>query len=256
MKAIIIAAGLGLRLRPYTEDLPKCLLPINGTPLIEHTMELMRTNGIDDISVIRGYKREKLTFPGVTFFDNRDFANNNILQSLLYARPKLDETLLSGDDVIISYSDIWYDDYVIKELLRSRNDIAIVVDTDWEKIYVGRVDHPVEQAENVLMDNTMKVVNIGKHIVVDGKSTFADGEFIGLWKFTSDGLTTFLTLYDQLDNQLDPTMPYQQSKEWQKSYITDIFQGLIDKGTHIHGVPIEGHWREYDTVEDYERIID
>ena len=79
MKAIIIAAGPSKRLMPLTEDLPKCMLKIDGKPIIQNAIELFRNNSINDISVIRGWKREKINFPNVTYFENTDFWNNNII---------------------------------------------------------------------------------------------------------------------------------------------------------------------------------
>ena len=67
MKAIIIAAGPCKRLMPLTDELPKCMLKINGKPILRNTIELFRNNGINDISVIRGYKKEKINFPNVTY---------------------------------------------------------------------------------------------------------------------------------------------------------------------------------------------
>ena len=86
MKGIIIAAGPSKRLRPLTDDMPKCMLKITGKPIIQNTIELFRSNGIRDISVIRGYKKEKINFPNITYFENTDFWNNNILHSLMCAR--------------------------------------------------------------------------------------------------------------------------------------------------------------------------
>lgn len=83
MKAIIIAAGPATRLRPLTDDLPKCMLKIKGKPIIQNTIELFRKKGVNDISVIRGYKKEKINFPDITYFENKNFLNNNILHSLM-----------------------------------------------------------------------------------------------------------------------------------------------------------------------------
>ena len=60
MKAIIIAAGQGTRLRPYTADRPKCMVEINGVSLIERQVKTMRDAGIDDIVVIRGYRGKQI----------------------------------------------------------------------------------------------------------------------------------------------------------------------------------------------------
>ncbi|MBI3995283.1 MAG: NDP-sugar synthase [Nitrospirae bacterium] len=60
MKAMVLAAGLGSRLRPLTDDLPKPLLPIDGRPLIEHTLLLLRKYGLTDVVINLHYQGEKI----------------------------------------------------------------------------------------------------------------------------------------------------------------------------------------------------
>ncbi len=254
MKAIIIAAGPSKRMMPLTKDIPKCLLKIKGKPILFNTVDLFRKNGIGDISIIRGYNREKIDLPDVTYFENTDFLNNNILHSLMCARPKLEEAIKKGEDVVVTYSDIWYNDSVVKELVRSKEDIASIVDVEWEQYYDGRTDHPVSEAENVIMDNDKMMLRIGKHIFTHDTPKDRQGEFIGLWKFTPAGIRTFLFHFDRLNSTLKMTDPYQNTKEWQKSYITDIFQEMIDRGVRIKCVLIKENWMEFDTVQDYKRI--
>jgi len=254
MKGIIIAAGPAKRLRPLTNDLPKCMLKINGKPIIQNTIELFRSNGINDLSVIRGYKKEKIDFPNITYFENKDFWNNNILHSLICARSKLGEAIKKGEDVVITYSDIWYADSVVKALLKSKKAIASIVDTDWYEYYEGRTDHPIEEAENVIIDDDKRILKIGKHVFTHNTPKDKQGEFIGLWKFSPEGTKIFLKHFDGLNSTLKMTDPYQNAKEWQKSYITDIFQEMIDKGEKIYCVLIKKDWAEFDTVQDFERI--
>ena len=59
-KAIIIAAGLGSRLEELTKDIPKCMLELNGKSILQHQIDSYQANGISDISVVRGYKKEKI----------------------------------------------------------------------------------------------------------------------------------------------------------------------------------------------------
>ena len=59
MKAIIIAAGMEIRLTPMTEDKPKCMLELNGKTILRHQLDAFRANGITDISVIKGYKKKQ-----------------------------------------------------------------------------------------------------------------------------------------------------------------------------------------------------
>lgn len=254
MKAIIIAAGPSKRLRPLTSNLPKCMLKIDGKPIIQNTMELFRANGINDISIIRGWKGEKINFPKVTYFKNTDFWNNNILHSLMYARAKLEEAIKEKEEILITYSDIWYNDSVVKKLIKDGHDIAAVVDIDWQDYYNGRTDHPISEAENVIMGSKKRMLKIGKHIFTDETPKNKQGEFIGFWKFAPKGIKIFLRHFDRLNKKLKKTDPFQNAKEWQKSYITDIFQEMIDKREKIYCVLIQKNWKEFDTVQDFMRI--
>ena len=200
MKAIIIAAGPSNRLRPLTDNLPKCMLKINGKPIIQNTMDLFRKNGINDISIIRGYKKEKINFPDITYFENTDFLNNNILHSLMFARAKLEEAIKKGEDVVMTYSDIWYNDSVVKALVESKEAITSIVDTNWEGYYDGRTDHPISEAENIIMDDNKRMLKIGKHIFTNDTLKDKQGEFIGLWKFTPEGIKIFLKHFDRLNS--------------------------------------------------------
>ena len=251
MKAIIIAAGSSKRLRPLTNELPKCMLKIEGKPIIQNTIELFQANGISDISIIRGWKGEKINFPNIAYFENDDFLNNNILHSLMYARAKLEEAVETKEEMVISYSDIWYNDSIVKALLKDKHDIASIVDTDWQHLYEGRTEHPISEAEKVIMDNNKRIIKIGKRVLIDDVPKDKLGEFIGLWKFTPKGIKIFLKHFDVLNKKLRKEEPFQNAKEWQKSYITDIFQEMIHRGEEIYCILVKNNWREFDTMQDF-----
>lgn len=253
MKGIIIAAGASKRLRPLTENLPKCMLNINGKPIIQNTMDLFINNDIKDISVIKGWQKEKINFPNITYFENTDFLNNNVLHSLMFSRAKMEEAIKTNEEIVITYSDIWYNDSVVKKLLQDKHDIVAVVDTDWQDYYDERTHHPISEAENVILDEKERILKLGKHIFTDNIAKESQGEFIGLWKFSPKGIKIFLKHFDRLNKNFGMKEPFQNAKEWQKSYITDIFQEMIDKKEEIYAVLIQKNWKEFDTVQDYER---
>src|SRR3989338_260408 len=124
MKAIIIAAGPSKRMRTMTKHIPKCLRRIHGKSIVEQLLDSFRAEGIRDISIIRGFKKEKLTFSDVTYFENNDYWKNNILHSLMNARPKLEEAQSAGGGVIIAYSDIWVEKEAVQKLVRGHGDFA------------------------------------------------------------------------------------------------------------------------------------
>ena len=95
-KALIVAAGLGSRLKHLTKDLPKCMLDFGGKTLLERQISVYKNCGINNISVVRGYKKNKIQYKNLTYFDNDDYENNNILNSIFYA-----------EKILERYEDLW-----------------------------------------------------------------------------------------------------------------------------------------------------
>ena len=245
MKAIIIAAGMGSRLNPLTNQKPKCMLELNGKTLLQHQIEALKGGGIDKISVIKGYKKEMIDYPNLTYYLNDNYQNNNILHSLFYAEKEMD------DAFVAAYSDIFYSKEIVRRLLDNRGDISIVVDIDWRGYYEGRTDHPIEEAENVVFDSNNNVVKIGK-ILPDKDSVH--GEFVGMMKCTKKGALIFKRYFKRL-KKVYSGKPFQRVKVFEKAYLTDMFQDMADFGVKINCVIIERGWTEIDTVQDYEKIL-
>lgn len=252
-RAIIIAAGLGSRLRPLTDDTPKCMLEVDHKSLLKHSIDNLKENGIEHISIVTGYKAEKINFEDLHYYHNSNYHNNNILHSLLYARDALEQALEDESPIIISYSDIWYHSSVVKSLLQSQGEINIVVDSNWETAYEGRTDHPISEAELAIYSQDNSLRAIGKNVVETSDSKNINGEFIGLFMMRPAGINRFLTHYDKINKKLTSMSPFQKATEWQKSYITDILQDMLENQMLINCVSIEGKWKEFDTVQDLER---
>ena len=64
--AIILAAGKGTRLKPYTDQLPKTMVPLDGVPLLEYQKRTLNKIGITKINVVTGYKDECINIPNIT----------------------------------------------------------------------------------------------------------------------------------------------------------------------------------------------
>ncbi len=244
-KALVIAAGLGSRLKKHTENLPKCMLDFGGKTLLQRQLDSYKKNGIKDISLIRGYKKEKINYKGIKYFENKDYKNNNILNSIFYA-----EKVISGN-IIISYSDILFDSSVVERTLNSNHDISVVVDIDWRGYYVGRKDHPISEAENVIFNSNNEVEKIGK---INTGNEEVHGEFIGMIKLSNRGTEIFKEHFHRL-KKLYWNKPFQRAKVFQKAYLTDFIQELVDIGIKVHCVIIESGWKEIDTVEDYKKAL-
>ena len=206
MRAIIVAAGSGSRLAPFTDDRPKCFLDIDGKTILERTLEALRANGIEDIVVVRGYCGHLFNHHDVTYCENPDFKENNILRSLFCAESEMD------DDFVFSYSDIVYSREIVAQLMSSAADFAVTVDVGWMETYRGRDLHPISEAELAQVENG-NVIRIGKGVVSPGE---AHGEFIGLAKFTRAGAEVMRATYHRIAKDR-PGAPFQQAASLEKA---------------------------------------
>ncbi len=244
MKAIIIGAGRGIRLMPETASIPKCMMDgVGAQRVLDWILDSLAHAGIDDVVFIGGYHVEKVvqTYPHLRFYNNTEWADNNILESLMYAAPEMDTA------VVVSYSDIVYRRSAAQRLTASDAEIALVVDRDWRKAYMGRTLHPESQAEKVVVDNG-RVVEIGKHL----PSEQAYGEFIGLAKFSQGAARLMRDRYNEIRDEY-LARPFHKAPNIRVAYLTDMIQELIDLGVCVEPVDIWGDWAELDTPQDLAR---
>ena len=244
-KCLIVAAGLGSRLKGHTENNPKCMLDFGGKTLLQRQLSSYKKNKIEDISLIRGYKKNKINYKGIRYFDNNDYKDNNILNSIFYG-----EEVINGN-IIISYSDILFEPFVVKRAIESDHDISVFVDVDWRDYYIDRKDHPLSEAENVIFNSNNEVVKIGK-IASDKEEVH--GEFIGMIKLNHKGCEILKQNFHRVKKQFW-NKPFQRAKTFQKAYLSDMIQELVDIGIKVHCVIIERGWKEIDTVEDYKKAL-
>ena len=172
MKAIILAAGQGKRLVPYSKDKPKCLLLVgDNTTLIGHQLKMLRCINIKDAVIVVGYKKEKVkkhlkkNYPDFRFvlIDNPEFATTNTVYSLWLARDCMNE------DFFYLNADVLFHPKVLEDLKKSTRGNVLAV----QRGACGK-----EEVKVIL--NSHRIVHIGKGI--SQKRAF--GEFIGIAKFS------------------------------------------------------------------------
>ena len=163
VKAIIIGAGRGSRLRHLTEEIPKTLVPILGRPMLDGILEALAAGGLrpPDVVFICGYLAEAIRarYPALDYVENPEWERNNILASLMYAR----EHMAGG--FVSTYADIVYRPAVVEALVRSPHDLTVVCDTAWRRRYVGRSQHPETDAEKLRAEGD-RVVEISRRIAL------------------------------------------------------------------------------------------
>lgn len=248
--AVVVAAGIGSRLRPFTDETPKCMLHVQNKPMLHRALDTFRNLGIPRSVVIGGYRSDKLVLPDCCeLVLNQEYQANNILHSLAYARKEMDGV----ETVLVSYSDIVFRNSVVERLLSPDSaDIAIVVDQAWAERYDGRKLHPLSEAESARFDDRRLLHTIGKGMLTAEHDAGSWGEFIGMMKLNRRGQEVFWGVFDEVHADLAPEAPFQRASSWRQAYITDLLQELIDRGVEVHCSLIQGGWLEIDTVEDYE----
>ena len=237
MKAIIIAAGYGTRLGDHTRKTPKALVDINGKSILKRQTELLQVNGITEIIVVTGPNQEKFLDKKLKYVKDNFYENHEQLGSLMEARN------FFNDELLILFSDVLFDNQVISKIIDSDSDFNIAVDYDWEKNYVGRTEHPISQADLVLIKNN-SVLKIMKNLTP--VNNFKIGEFIGIIKLSQKASEKFLNHYTNLEKSVNKI---KISKKW---YLTNMLQDLIDNNNPITPIEIDGNWCEIDTVQDLE----
>tara|TARA_B100000953_G_scaffold274975_1_gene248155 strand:+ start:170 stop:916 length:747 start_codon:yes stop_codon:yes gene_type:complete len=242
MKAIIIAAGSGTRLGGNEYQIPKSLLEVNGQTILSRQISILKKIGIEEIVVITGPYAEKFPSIDAKYVNDAEHDEHDILGSLLVAKDYIQ------GDVVITYSDILFDENVLEEIIQQECDIGIAIDMDWKQAYEGRTLHPLTEAENVLLDDNKNVLKIQKNIISNEDDV---GEFLGLIKLSSHGAKILTEKFEDL--LTNHTGTFHNTLSLKKAYITDFIQEFVNSKIVITPIFISGKWCEIDTNQDLER---
>jgi choline kinase len=232
MKAVILAAGIASRLRPLTDNTPKCLLQVGDKKILELTIDNIIANNIDDIIIVTGYLEQQIKsfvtekYPqlNVTYIYNEVYDSTNNIYSLWLAKDSL-----TGDEMLLMDSDIIFDKDIIAKLLASGYDNCLALKR-----------HNVQDEEiKVKAGKNGRVLEIGKEV----KLSEAIGESIGIEKF---GAGTLQKLFAILDRKIIIDKMVNQFYE-------AAFEELVEKGSDIFTVDTTDFiCMEIDTAADLE----
>ena len=136
MKCVILAAGQGKRIKQIVKKKPKCLIKINNETLLDRQVRLLNCLNIKKITVVKGFRAKEINIDSLNYVFNKNFKNNEQLDSLICAKKEFNQ------DILITFADTIYDTSIIKKILQSiSGDIILAVDRDWKKRYRFRHDH-------------------------------------------------------------------------------------------------------------------
>lgn len=254
MKVIILAAGQGTRLRPMTDNCPKCMVKVNGTSIIERQLATMYSCGIkqEDITVIAGYKNEvlKAALKGTSIqvIVNEEYETTNMVCSLMCARNLMEQE----EDILVSYGDIIYSKEVLKKILDSLENISVVVDDGWYEYWSRRNENPLDDAETLMFDAEDYLTEIGQKTTELAK---VQSQYIGLMRFKENGLKAILDVCKEAKERTATGISlWRTDRSYAKMYMTDLLQGLIDEGHKLRALHINRGWFEIDDVDDLKLV--
>ena len=239
MKAIILAAGQGTRLQPLTNNRPKCMVELMGKPLLERQVGVLQSQNISDITVIAGYREEKIQIKGVKKLINARYARTNMVYTLFTAK----SIMTGNEDLIVSYGDIIYEPKVLSALISCNAPICLTVDKAWRRYWELRMDNPLDDAETLKIKNE-KIVELGK------KPTSYDeieGQYMGLMKIKAKYVKPMIDLWVNMDKSA-----IYDGKSYENMFMTSFIQHLIDLGWDVAPAWVSNGWLEVDSVDDLE----
>jgi len=225
-----------------TQDLPKGMLPVGDKTLIQRQLEVLRQSGLVDIVIVTGYQAEKITYDGVKYRHNQHYATTNMVETLLCARDEM------TDDILVAYSDIVYTADLVQAVAASPHDIAVAVDEAWRKYWMLRYDTTETDLESLSVSENGVITDIGRPVETSEGLHY---RYIGLLKFTRQGIRDLLAIYDR--KQAERSCWSQSGNVFEKGYMTDLLHTAIVSGLQVWPVVSRGGWLEFDTEKDYER---
>tara|TARA_B100001996_G_scaffold382920_1_gene376327 strand:+ start:21442 stop:22200 length:759 start_codon:yes stop_codon:yes gene_type:complete len=238
VKAIILAAGTGSRLKKLTKFIPKCLVEINGKSLLQSQIDNFKSKKINKIIIIGGHKSRKLKKFNKKIIINKDYKKTNMLWSLFKAEKEMNE------DLIVSYGDIAYSKFTLNKLLKSKAEISIIYDKNWNKYWKKRFANPIKDVESFRLNKNREVIEIGNKV---NSLKNIQGQYIGLIKFRKKALKNIKKIFKLILKNRSTI----NNKPIRKAYMTDFLQELIRRKFKVIGVPIFDGWFEIDTVNDF-----
>ncbi|MBI4125593.1 MAG: NTP transferase domain-containing protein [Deltaproteobacteria bacterium] len=219
MKAILLTAGQGSRLLPYTQSMPKHLLPLGSTTIIHRTIKILRDIGIQDIAMVVGYLKEKFyeAFPkDIQFYTNEAYPVTDQAASLAKAVEKLE------DDFLVIAGDLFCPRKVFVQILEKPHPICLAIE---------KRKGPFNDVTEKVCTRGESIFKIGKLNVLNGE---ANGEFLGLTKVRKEKASFFL-------RHLKAAL-----LENPRSAIIHVHQKIIDAGCPLPYIHCGDSWCEID----------
>ena len=240
-RAIILAASRGNNLYELTADKPKAMLQIGGKPLLQRLVDEFKQQSVNDITVIAGYKSEALAVNGIELCVNEAYDSTGEAHSLACARDAF------SDDMVIMYGDLLFRTYILRDLLDSAGEMAIVVDSLVDDAVISGApdyaycDRPDDRS---LFMQEVKLQRISEERAAGAARP--SGRWTGMMRVKGDGRKW-------LEEALETLA---QRDDFARLNLPDLLNHIARQGKPIKVHYINGHWLDVNSVNDIDRASD
>jgi phosphoenolpyruvate phosphomutase len=236
--AIVLAASRGKGLEAITADRPKVMLPIAGKPLLRWLVDGFKKESINDITVVGGYRADAIDTAGIKMVVNERFAETGELASLACAIDAIES------DTVISYGDLLFRSYVLRDLVESKAEFSVVVDS----LMSGNSNHTVRDFAFCSRGDDRGL--FGKPVLLNRVANTADGEPNGRWIGVLNASQAGVV---RLKAQL---AILRQRPDFERLDMPALLNALIADGAAIEVLYVHGHWRGVNDLDDLRRAVD
>jgi phosphoenolpyruvate phosphomutase len=248
--AVVLAASRGRGLEAITTDRPKVMLPIAGKPLLRWLIDGFKKQSINDITVVGGYRADAIDTAGIKLVVNERYAETDELGSLACAIDSLES------DTLISYGDLLFRSYVLRDLVESQADFSVVVDslrtgasnrTVRDFAYCSRGDDRGLFGKPVLLERVTSGADSKRATQeLAGLDPPPQGRWIGMLNVSRAGLEKLKAVLAELRARPD----------FDRLDMPALLNALIAAGAAIEVQYVHGHWRGVNDLDDLRHAVD
>lgn len=239
--AVVLAAGRGKGLEVLTEERPKVMLSVGGKPLLRWLVDGFKTQGINDITVVGGYRADAIDAVGIKLAINPRPHDTGELASLLCATDAL-----KGDAVVV-YGDLLFRSYILRDLLESEADITVVVDSSSAALAnqsVRDFAYCTLEDDRALFGQPVYLRAIQEQAVQE--SGRSQGRWIGLMRVRGEAAGRLRQTLEALRARPD----------FDTLDMPALLNALVGAGEKIAVQYVHGHWRGVNDLDDFYRATD
>jgi len=238
--AVVLAATRGRGLEAMTVERPKVMLPIAGKPLLRWLVDGFKKQNINDITVVGGYRADAIDTAGIKLVVNERYAETGELSSLACAIESLES------DAVISYGDLLFRSYVLRDLVESKADFSVVVDS----LMSGSSNRTVRDFAYCSRGDDRGL--FGTPVLLERVTSAADaerpphGRWIGILNVSRAGLAILKATVKTLRSE----------PSFDALDMPALLNALIAGGAKIEVLYVHGHWRGVNDLDDLREAVD